>query len=289
MKDLFLEDVNVINCYSSSLLFILHYHKIDLSNALKNLNFETDFYYDKFNRVFTSKKLIKNLANLGFLVCGMEFCHHKKSAVFLKTLPDDSWFVVGMSCYDIPWHFFYQKKHTTHYFPVLKKHENQYIAFDPMYNKVDIAFDISIVENYAYEVKNIVKINPQIKLQKTKLSTAIAGMKSIKNNITNKLKNYQKLSIEEKNKLIEYVKSILNNKYLTANYFIKKQYPQNVVITYKKDIIENWIGVKFGLQKLYVNEQDSQLVDSLIYLINQTIQREKILIKNLLSKKNIIK
>lgn len=255
---------------------------IDLSKVLKNLNCESGFYYDSFNKVYTGIRLIENMFELGFDVQDMSFCEHKKSQEFLRSLQNCSWFIVGMSSFDIFWHFLYRKNNITHYFPVYKQDNDNYFAADPMYGKENIAIEPSVIEKYAYEVKNIVSVkkiehlNTGLKnlTELKNLNDRIAELKKIKNKILTMLKKYQNASETNKYKLIQYASAILNNKYLTKNYFILKNYDNNFIEDYKNQIINNWQGIKFGTQKLYAKPYNPELVHALSELVIKVTENE---------------
>lgn len=275
MKQSFLKDINKINCYSSSLLYILKQYNGNLSHALKNLNFEIDFYYDQHNKVFTSIKLIKNMEELGFKVSDMEFCNHKTNINFLNNLSFNSWMVVGMSCYDIPWHFFYKKKDITHYFPVHKINNNTYVAHDAMYGWTNIPLDISLIEKYAYEVKNIIVLdNKIVPKNNTSLKKNLLSLDIIAKKIKLQLKNHSLLSNTDKDNLLQYVNSVTNNKYLANNFFILKKYNNETLSSYEC-ILLDWISFKLAIQKLNANNHNPTLAHEIYQFINTITTNEK--------------
>lgn len=110
-------------------------NNIELTEILKNLSSEYCFYYDTFNKVYTGVRLIKNMLEKGFDLQDMSLCSHKKSKEFLNSYPNCSWFIVGMNCFNLPWHFLYKRQDTTHYFPVYKKDNHNFIALTPCMGK----------------------------------------------------------------------------------------------------------------------------------------------------------
>ena len=273
MKKLFLTDINKINCYSTSLLFIMQKNNIDLTEVLKNLSSEYCFYYDRFNKVYTGVRLIENMLEKGFDLQEMSFCAHKKSPKFLMSLPNCSWFIVGMNCFNVPWHFLYKRQNTTHYFPVYKKDNDNFVAFDPMYGKENIEIKLSLIEDYAYEVKNIALVEKRIN-SKNKLKDTVAELKKIKDKLLRSLKKYPNTSEACKHKLIQYACAILNNKYLTKNYMILKNYDSQLIEYYNIQIIKNWLAIKFGIQRLFSKPTDLKLIQDLEDLVVNVTKSE---------------
>lgn len=273
MKNLFLTDINKINCYSIGLLFVMHKNNVELTEILKNLNSEHYFYYDYFNKVYTGIRIIENMLEMGFELQDMTFCAHKKNQKFLKRLPNCSWFIVGMNCFNVPWHFLYKRQNTTHYFPVYKKNNDNFVAFDPMYGKENIEITPSLIEEYAYEVKNIVSVEKTINT-KNKLSDCVSELKKIKDKMLRRLKKYHNTSETCKHKLIQYACAVLNNKYLTKNYMIFKNYDSELIEYYDSQIVDNWLAVKFGTQKLFAKPNDSILLQDLRDLVIKVTKLE---------------
>lgn len=270
----FLKHISQINCYSS-LLYILKRNNANLIHALKNLNFEADFYYDQHNKVFTSIKLIKNMEAMGFRLSEMDFCNHRTQKPYLNSLPPNSWIVVGISCYYLPWHFLYKREHKTHYFPAHKQDNNTYLAHDPMYGWEDLALDLSIVEKYAYEVKTVIPIITKPAPEKrTPLKKLLLNLDAINAKIKLQLQNYPHLSHTNKHYLLQYVTSIVNNKYLANNFFVLSQYNNDVLSSYEQ-ILSKWISFKLGIHKLNLTNTHPTLAHELTQFLNTLTTTEK--------------
>lgn len=277
MRNTFLKEINNINCYSSALVYVAKQEHLNLNAVLKSLFCETDFYFDSYNKVFTSKSLIKNLKNVGLNI-NLEFYKFNKKEFDINNIQPNSWFILGVDCYNLPWHAHYKKWHATHYFPVFKIDNKTYLANEPIYGKSNIALDPSVILNHAIEVepilitKNIKNNNYGLQFLKSDLEKLNIQEKIV----NNKLLNFSNLTNKAKFKLTKYVSEISSNKYLTYNLLLNNSSNTNVLQNYENNIAKNWLNIKFGVAKLFFSPQvDLSLINDLINLTTTTINEEK--------------
>lgn len=273
--NLFFKEMDKINCYSTALAYVAKQEGLDLSQILQGLNFENNFHYDKYNKVFTSKKLIENLKNNGFFI-RLEFCKYDKNIFQLKQMPKNTWFILGIDCYNAPWHALYKRRHATHYVPIFKQDNEVFLAYEPIYNKSNILLNPEIIENYAIEIKLILIIKKVNNKKDCKPSLKdLEKLDYQKNILVKKFKNYNYFSDNAKFKITKYVSELSSNRYLILNLLVNNGCKEEVVQQYKENIAKNWLNIKFGVARIFFDKNRLDITNSLIDLVYKVIEDEK--------------
>ncbi len=142
-----------------------------------------------------------------------------------------------------------------------------------MYGQENIEINLSLIEDYAYEDKNIALVENTTSSE-ISLKDSVAELKKIKDKLLRGLKKYQNTSQTCKHKLIQYACAILNNKYLTKNYMLLKNYDGKLIEYYDIQIVKNWLAIKFGIQKLFAKPNQTKLFQDLRDLVIKVTKSE---------------
>lgn len=260
-----------LNCYNNSVISIINTKNINFNSCFYNLWSENNFNYQHSGTHYASKKLFKNLEELGVFVEIIK-CNKKNTECILKTIPKNQYFIIGMDSFYIPWNDIYQFRHDQHYFIAKKSSKHNYMVYDATYDKTNLVISYEEIIKHAFEIEKIhfkptnskeLTVNLNQELKKIKKSTLQLEMKLINkiDNATNKNNILYK-------KLVRYVDALINNRYMFKKYINQTFNNEMVNREFMTDgYFLTWMAVKNGIIKMSVlkDENTTLQVKNLIH------------------------
>lgn len=255
-----------LNCYLSCIINTASFLGVNYHAALSTLWSETDFTYDKKNNRYNTKRLISNLETLGAKTETISLTCQREAEMNLSQIAIGEWVILGIDAFHISFNQFYHTLHCIHYFMAQKESNTLYSYFDPFCDVKDKKIEHKELIPYVFAILKMHKGTTAV--LDTSLVTEASEIKRILPNVQIALLDKIDECTSEKKKeagaIAAYVDTLLNNRYLYSNYL---SHDPNTKVThplfYEENYFKQWIGVKNGLYKASLVNDNEKLMSEL--------------------------
>jgi hypothetical protein len=142
-----------MNCYQSCVISLAHHWEVDYPLAFSTLWSETDFLYEDYFQIYSSRRMLINLETLGIRMQCMPVESREQTMGRLNTLSIGEFAVIGTDAFATPWSPVYTLSHETHYFIVRKEAGDMLTCFDPSYGEKDARMTLADTVPYIFDLR----------------------------------------------------------------------------------------------------------------------------------------
>lgn len=274
-----------LNCYHNCIITIANNFGLDYCSAFSNLWSETDFRYEIYRKVYLSQRLIANLELLGLKLKMMLCSSPEEAEKYLAMIDDGEFIIVGMDAFYIPWNQFYGIFHGPHYFIAKKEKSEEFLCFDPTYNKMheqisskDIiayAFDISYMYTVALGVWEVDIIHEAKEI--------LCTYESIREKILSQIMDSESGDQAGIILCAKYIDAMINNRYLFRHLLMEKQfYPDANDSLFNRDYFLEWTAIKNGMYKIAHTKTRCTIIQEVYNCFGQVIDKENAIANKIL-------
>ena len=266
-----------LNCYHDCIITIADYFGLHYADSFATLWSETDFRYDSYHKVYTTRRMMTNLDALGVKIESLACPSQNDTARIISLFLEGEFMIVGMDAFYIPWNQFYRTFHGPHYFIAQKTKTEIFLCFDPTYNKENKQITCEEIIAHNFDICRT-SIGTKKPLQTDAIEEAREIMRTHSDTCSTLLAQiYNCVNEEQKNILMlaKYVDAMICNRYL-YRFFLENQpipYMENNLLLNDGFFLE-WKAIKNGLYKAAIIKNNEGIINEIGGCFNQLMSEE---------------
>ena len=273
MKTIKLINFQGINCYYNSIATLVYDLGLDYKLLFGDLWSECDLFFDEKSGLYSSKRLIANLAACGAKILPL---WEKDTQRALNHLKAGESAVVCFDAFNVFWNSTYRLRHGTHYFIVRKSLTGEFVIFDPTLNKTDIKISTNELAGLCIDIFAVKKRRPDQALKEELLCVKKEAVRAEKSVSTLKVKLVEGVASlqggEACIKFAKYCDALTNNRFMFRHFVFDLLHPDPKIFMPDSYLL-SFVAVKNGLFKLSLT-QDVRTKKQIAHLLSVLLENE---------------
>lgn len=266
-----------LDCYSASLVTLAKHMGVDYRSLFLGLWAETDFSYNKHWEVYVSQQLFSNLADGGLLFEALDVLDKANLEDTLLGMKNESYAVVGMDSFEIPWSPVFKIMKNPHYFIAQKDGPKNFTCYDPTYGTQGMNLDCTTAAGHSFNIL-ILQAGQAKPMRKSLLADSVninSSIKTLTKSFLYALEDNTDLSKANLLKMAKYTHALINNRRLYKQ-FLQFNFPQLQTASniFDKEYFKNWESIKNGFYKAALLKDNTPACAELANLVKYALQNE---------------
>lgn len=280
-------NIEGMNCFTASLINLATCWGADYGQIFCGLWSENNFSYNPVWEVYNSKKLITNLENCGIKLSNLDLQNKYQLQQNLLQLEVDTFLVMGMDAFDVPWSPIYKLMHNPHYFVAHKTDGCTLTCYDPTYETQGMPLTVHHAALHAFDLictsKTVQNTKPPSIFAEAYeyLATLPALKRKMKNMLCDKTATGKALF----SNWAKYANCHMNNRYL-FKYYLQQISPKILIdqTFLSLGFFSRWAAFKNGLYKAALVKDNTSLLIELEEMLNNLLNEEIIFANTVIEK-----
>lgn len=260
-----------LNCYQCCVVSIAHHLGVSYPLAFSTLWSETDFLYEDYFQIYSSKRMVQNLEALGVRILSKPPEPQEQVRTRLSMLPVGALAVAGMDAFAIPWSPIYMLAHENHFFIIQKVADCAFSCFDPSYGEKDARMTCADFLPYIFDLRSA---DPMEKhpIRTTAIQEAKCVVQAHPGAMHKMVERIQSASAKEEFLMVgRYIDAMIINRYLYRHYLDPAPLAGGL---WSDDYFLRWKSVKNGLFKASFIKEKTKIIAEVISRFQDLMNEE---------------